>query len=309
MSENATEFSIPARLNVVLAVVLVATLGMLLWTAGRLSLVWCVLVLAPLWGIVMNAVYSLIHECEHNLFHPDRRVNEAAGVLLALLFPAPFHLLRQGHLGHHLRNRSDDEAFDLFFPDDNALWKHLQLYGILAGLYWVVVALSSLLALLSPSLLGPDRVRFDRPTAALLASLNPRYAGLIRLEAFAIMVLHASLPWLLSVPLSHYVIVLYGFALSWSGLQYVHHFGTVRDVRRGARNLRTWRWLDALWLNHNHHLTHHVHPTVPWIHLPRIPLGADGTRQGLLGAYVRMWKGPRLTTAHVENRYAGLVIR
>jgi fatty acid desaturase len=303
------DFRIPGRLNVVVAAALVVVLGVILWTAGRVSLAWCALVLAPLWGIVMNAVYSLIHEAEHNLLHGDARVNEAAGVLLALLFPAPFHLLRQGHLGHHLRNRSDDEAFDLYFPDDNALWKRAQLYGILAGFYWVVVALSSLIALARPSWLGPARVRFDRPTAALLESLNPKYERLIRLEALVIVVLHGSLPWLLSVPVSHYVIVLYGFGLSWSGLQYVHHFGTVRDVRRGARNLKTWPLLDALWLNHNYHLTHHLNPTVPWIHLPRVSRDADGARESLLRAYVRMWRGPRLTTVRVQNRYAGLVIR
>ena len=307
MSER--DFPIPGKLNVAVATAYVCILGVLLWTAGRVSLGWCGLVLAPLWGIVMNAVYSLIHEAEHNLFHHDPRVNEAAGVLLALLFPAPFHLLRQGHLGHHLRNRSDDEAFDLYFPDDRALWKRAQLYGILLGLYWAVVALSSVIALVRPSLLHPHRVRFDRPTAALLESLNPKYEHLIRREALAIVVLHAGLLWLFSIPLHHYVVVLYGFGLSWSGLQYVHHFGTVRDVRRGARNLETWPLLDALWLNHNYHLTHHLHPTVPWIHLPRIPLGAEGRRASLLGAYVRMWSGPRLTTVHVQNRYAGLVIR
>ena len=53
-------------------------------------------------------------------------------------------------------------------------------------------------------------------------------------------------------------------------MQYVHHFGTTRHVLEGARNLWIWGPLDALWLNHNWHLTHHKHPTVPWIHLPHI---------------------------------------
>ncbi len=29
----------------------------------------------------------------------------------------------------------------------------------------------------------------------------------------------------------------------------------------------------------------------------------------LLLAYLRMWRGPRLTTIRVQNRYAGLVVR
>lgn len=307
MSERAVP--IPWRLNVAIATAQVAVLGAIMWTAGQVSVGWCALVLAPLWGIVMNAVYSLIHEAEHNLFHPDPRVNDAAGVLLALLFPAPFHLLRQGHLGHHLRNRSDDEAFDLYFPEDRPLWKRMQLYGILTGCYWVVVTLSSIVALVRPSLLRPGGVRFDRPTAALLESLNPRYERLIRLEAAAIVLLHPALVWLLGVPVLHYLIVLYGFGLSWSGFQYVHHFGTVRDVRRGARNLATWALLDLVWLNHNYHLSHHLHPTVPWIHLPALATGPEGERESLVRAYARMWRGPQLTTDRVQNRYAGLVVR
>jgi fatty acid desaturase len=143
----------------------------------------------------------------------------------------------------------------------------------------------------------------------LLESLNPRYERLIRLEALTIVVLHGAIVWLLSVPLAHYVIVLYGFGLSWSGFQYVHHFGTVRDVRRGARNLRTWALLDLVWLNHNFHLNHHAHPTVPWIHLPALATGPDGERESLVRAYARMWRGPQLTTVRVQNRYAGLVVR
>jgi len=303
------DVSIPWSLNLLIAAAQVAALGVIMGAAGRVSVWWCALVLAPLWGIVMNAVYSLIHEAEHNLFHPDPRVNDTAGVVLALLFPAPFHLLRQGHLGHHVRNRSDDEAFDLYFPEDSRLWKFVQLYGILIGLYWAVVTLSSVVALVRPSLLRPDRVRFDRPTAALLESLNPRYEPWIRLEALAIVLVHGAGLWLLAVPLTHYLIVLYGFGLSWSGFQYVHHFGTVRDVRRGARNLKTWPVLDAIWLNHNYHLNHHAHPTVPWIGVPALPAGPDGEPQSLVRAYLRMWRGPRLTTVRVQNRYAGFVIR
>ncbi len=62
----------------------------------------------------------------------------------------------------------------------------------------------------------------------------------------------------------------FGFGLSWSAMQYVHHYGTERHVTRGARNLRFWDPIDRLWLNHNWHLVHHEHPTVPWIHLPEM---------------------------------------
>jgi fatty acid desaturase len=92
-------------------------------------------------------------------------------------------------------------------------------------------------------------------------------------------------------------------------MQYVHHFGTTRHVLEGARNLWIGAPIDAIWLNHNWHLTHHKHPTVPWVHLPRLGRREDPDRGFLPWHYLRMWRGPRRATQHVENRYAGRVIR
>ena len=78
-------------------------------------------------------------------------------------FPAPFHLIRQGHIGHHIRNRSDDEAFDLYFSNESRFWKCVQLYGTLTGLFWVLIYVTNLVVLL-PSVAGalPGR---DQPHA------------------------------------------------------------------------------------------------------------------------------------------------
>src|SRR5450755_5041611 len=95
-------------------------------------------------------------------FFSNRRLNDATGMLMALFFPAPFHLIRQGHIGHHLRNRSDDEAFDLYFDGEHLVWKYLQLYGILTDLYYLVVALSNLVVLIVPYVMRPGAFNFDR---------------------------------------------------------------------------------------------------------------------------------------------------
>jgi hypothetical protein len=92
-------------------------------------------------------------------------------------------------------------------------------------------------------------------------------------------------------------------------MQYVHHYGTERHVTRGARNLWIWRPLDALWLNHNWHLTHHENPTVPWIHLPGLGATENPKRGFLVTAYLRMWRGPRRTSERVQNKYAGRIIQ
>jgi fatty acid desaturase len=309
MTIASQDFPIPARLNLLIMAVQLAILPTLLWLAGKVESWLELALLASAYGITMNSGYALLHEAEHNLFHPDFKVNQVGGVLLALFFPAPFHLIRQGHLGHHMRNRSDDEAFDFYFEGENPIWKYLQFYGILTGLFWIVIVLGNPLALIKPSLLEPKYASFDRPTAAFLASLNPKFQWLIRMEALLVFLLHGSLVWLGNIPLWNYAAVLFGFGFSWSAMQYVHHFGTVRDVQKGARNLRTFSWLDALWLNHNWHLNHHINPTVPWIHLPRLYAGEEFERGSLLQAYLRMWRGPRWTTERVENLYAGIIIR
>ncbi|HVR76273.1 MAG TPA: fatty acid desaturase [Planctomycetota bacterium] len=305
----ARRYPIPWRLNLLVIALQLAAVGACMHGA-RVVESWTGLgLLALAFGAVMNSVYSTIHEAEHAILFPSRRWNDLAGVLLALLFPAPFHLIRQGHLGHHLRNRSDDEAFDLIIEGERPAWKRLQFYGIITGFYWVVVALGNLLVLVLPSALTRGNFEFDKASAAFMESLNPRYWKLIRLEALAAIILHAAILLGAGIPAVNYAIMYLGFGWMWSAMQYVHHFGTERHVTRGARNLWIWAPLDLVWLNHNWHLTHHSNPTVPWNHLPRLGVETGPGRGFLPWAYLRMWRGPRRSAEHVENRYAGQVIR
>lgn len=303
---------IPGTLNLIIAAVqLMLLLSLLLLTAFAGNL-WQVGALALGYGILMNSGYAMLHEAEHNLLHRNKRINDAVGVLLALFFPAPFHLLRQGHIGHHMRNRSDDEAFDFYFEGENKVWKYLQLYGILTGLFWCVIVTSNLLAVVYPKMLtasSAKKTRFDRPTEALVETLNPKFLPYIRLEAAAVILLHGSILYFMNISIVYYACVLFGFGFLWSALQYVHHFGTNRDVQNGALNLKTFRWLDLIWLNHNWHLRHHQEPTVPWVYLPHLGQGSFEKRGSVLNAYLAMWKGPRKTKKRVKNRYAGKIIR
>jgi fatty acid desaturase len=148
------------------------------------------LLLAVGFGIVGNSVYSIIHEAEHRILHPNPKLNDVLGAGMALLFPAAFHLIRQGHIGHHLRNRSDDEAFDFYFYGEQPILKWLQLYGILTGLYWATVVLSNFIVLICPFVLKRRYFEFDRPSSALMDSFNPNYWPIIKIEALMAIVLH-----------------------------------------------------------------------------------------------------------------------
>jgi len=279
---------IPSRLNAAIAVAQVASVAALLFFA-RHARGWRLALFAIAFAIVMNSVYSIIHEAEHGILFESRRSNDAAGVAMALLFPAPFHLIRQGHLGHHNRNRTDDEAFDFWFEGEHPLWKRLQFYGILTGFYWLTVVLSNVIVLLVPRLFDRSRFEFDRPSAAFMDALNPAYWKWIRFEALAAIALHVSIVYFMHDAVV-YATMYAAFGFSWSAMQYVHHFDTERDVRNGARNLWLFAPIDAIWLNHNWHLTHHRNPKVPWIHLPALETHERGF---LIAAYVRMWRGPR----------------
>jgi fatty acid desaturase len=265
--------------------------------------------LAVAYALAMNSAYLMLHEAEHGLLHPNPWTNDIVGTLLALFFPAPFHLLRQGHLGHHVRNRSDDEAFDFYFPNDNRLWKNWAFYNILSGGFWLCIAASNLLLPFKPRLWTSRSASLDRPTEALLESLNPRYDRLIRLEAVATLALHAGLVFGFGVPILRWMALIGTFGISWSSMQYMHHYGTERDVHKGARNLRSWRWLDALWLNHNWHQRHHEHPYVPWMHLPTLADGPAEKRESMLRAWLAQWRGPRPAPSRILNPHAGRTIR
>ena len=301
-------YPIPNVLNICIAAAQLVSLITMFWVASWVSSWHGLAVTAILYGIIMNSAYSTIHEAEHNLFHRNSRLNVGAGVILALFFPAPFHLIRQGHIGHHLRNRSDDEAFDVYFPEDQPVWRWLYWYGIITGVFWIVVATSNFLVLFVPTMTKQNGW-FARPTEAVLESFNPKYWPVIRLEAAAAILLHLGLVVALRVPLLHYCVMVFGFGFMWSAMQYVHHFATERDVRHGARNLRTFPLLDLIWLNHNYHLNHHMRPTVPWIYLPSLYQGEQFDRSSLLLAYLRMWRGPRLTQERVNNIFAGRIIK
>ena len=300
---------IPTGRNAAIVIAQLASFVVVFWLASRATAWLQIAMLSCAFAVLGNSIYAVVHEAEHGILFSSRRANDLVGALLALLFPASFHLLRQSHLGHHLRNRSDDEAFDFYFEGENAVWKWLQLYGILTGFFWLVIAFSNFAVLLCPFVFNSKYFRFDRPSSAYMDSLNPRFWWKIRLEAAAAVALHALIIWGLDIPLATYAIVYLGFGVSWSAMQYVHHFGTQRDIVDGSRNLWLFAPIDWVWLHHNWHHTHHQHPTVPWIHLPRLSRQQGAMREFLVWHYVRMWRGPRYTNNHVENRYAGRIIR
>lgn len=304
---RAEPYPIPATLNLAIVAAQLAALAAIFVGAARATTVWELLLLAAAMGIVGNSIYSIIHEAEHRMLHPTKWVNDTLGVVMAAFFPAPYHLLRQGHLCHHRANRSDDEAFDLYFEGDLPVVKWLKFYSIITGVYWMAVVASNIVVLLCPFLLKRRYYEFDSHFAKFVEVLDPRHTRTIQAEALLAIVLHALIVMGLGIPLASYAIVYLGFGFTWSAMQYVHHFGTQRDVLEGSRNLWVLAPLDAVWLHHNWHLTHHKQPTIPWVYLPRLGREQDPERGFLVWHYLKMWRGPRYTDKRVKNTFHGEV--
>jgi fatty acid desaturase len=305
----AEMLSIPDRLNAAILGFQLALIFLCFWAASIVSSLGWLVALAVGFAVLMVGVYSIIHESEHGILFSDSRANLAGGVLMAAFFPIPFHLLRQGHLGHHLRNRSDDEAFDLWFEGESPIWKWMQWVGILTGLFYLVIVIGNFAVLILPFIFKQRWFTFDRPSVAFMNALNPRYRRLIQIEAVGVIALHASIITMLEIPLAHYLVLYSAFGALWSGMQYVHHYATERHITRGARNLWICWPIDKFWLDHNWHRVHHEHPTISWIHLEKLGRTRGDDRGFLPWIYLRMWSGPRKASGHVENRFAGKVIR
>lgn len=286
---------VPDRLNLVLVFVVFGAAIVLLWLGSWVEKWYAVLGLGIAFSYVLLTNYALLHEATHHNLHSNPRMNRWLGVLTGLLFPVPFSMVHTTHQGHHLRNRTDYEMFDLYYATDNRLLKYAQWYSILCGLFWPVIPLGAVLFALCPAVLRTRAFRTARSSSYFLGDIRAAEIRTIRLEVLLIVGFFTALFWLLSLRWWS-MLVLYGcFAFSWSTRQYVGHAFTRRDVIEGAWNLRhnwlmTWVLLHGEW-----DLNHHRRPDVSWYYLPRLSPPGE-TRLSYVKQYWRLWLGPRPAT-------------
>jgi fatty acid desaturase len=286
------DMPIPNRLNLFLVGLVVSGALGLLWLASHVGSWWAVLAVGVAFSYLLLTNYALLHEATHDNLNSDPRLNYWLGVMTGLLFPVPFSMIWTTHQGHHLRNRTDFEMFDLYYASDNKLLKYGQWYSILLGLFWPIVPLGGLLAAFFPKLLTLRPLRKARSSTYLVGDIGDIPVWAVRFEMLLIIAFFAGLFWVFDLRWQN-TLVLYGcFALNWSTRQYVGHAFTKRDVIEGAWNLRhswpmTWILLHGEW-----DLNHHRRPDVSWYYLPRLS-AANEPRLGYVRQYWRLWRGPR----------------
>jgi fatty acid desaturase len=149
MPDNAT-YEIPEKRNIaIFMLALPATWG-LLWIASHSSIGWALLA-AWAFSLVNHTPFSLMHEAVHGVFSSNRTRNDIFGTLCSPALPTSFTLQKIAHLGHHRRNRTDEELYDYYLPNQSKAQRNFQVYaGNLLGFYWFSIPVSNLIYLVAP---------------------------------------------------------------------------------------------------------------------------------------------------------------
>jgi fatty acid desaturase len=290
-----SDMPIPNRLNLALVVGVIAAAIGLLWLGSRVEAWYAVLGVGVVFSYVLLTNYALLHEAAHGNLHSNARINDALGVVTGLLFPIPFSMIRTTHQGHHLRNRTDHEMFDLYYPGDNRLVKYAQWYSILCGLFWPVIPLGAVLFAVCPSVLRTRAFRRARSSSYLLGDIQDAEVRAIRGEVLLIVGFFAALFWVLGLHGVNTLVLYACFSVNWSTRQYVGHAFARRDVVEGAWNLWHNRLMTWVLLHGEWDLNHHRRPDVSWFYLPQLS-PPDEPRPGYMRQYWRQWLGPRPST-------------
>src|SRR5206468_1526751 len=119
--EPPADMPIPNRLNLLLVTVVAAGAIGLLWLGSWVESWWATLAAGIAFSYLLLTNYALFHEAGHGNLHSCPKVNRVLGTIAGMLFPMPFSMFRVTHQGHHLRNRTDHEMFDLYYPTDRKL--------------------------------------------------------------------------------------------------------------------------------------------------------------------------------------------
>ena len=288
--------ALPVRANLAIAIAALAANIALLWAASHAGTWWGVALAAFGFSFTNNTVFSLQHEAVHGHFHPNRRVNDDAGVLFAAFFPTIFAVQRISHLGHHRRNRTDAELYDYVLPGQSWWLKTYWIYCLLFGFYWAIIPVAMLVYVVAPRAFrstafrhGPARWWGFEPFVEDIARAPVREVwpqGLVTLGV------QVALFIVLDLSVWGWLAAYWAFGINWSSVQYTDHAGSPRDVIEGAWNLRFWPVTQALFLNYNLHLVHHRDPSLPWTALPA-RVRTEDPRPGFWPIYLRLFLGAR----------------
>lgn len=286
----------PALLNISITAGSLVIYCVALYAASHSPSFWGQVIAVVIFANVGNTLFALLHESVHGIFSRNYRVNEIFGQIAAMCFPTGLRFQRTCHLGHHLRNRTDHEIFDMYYPTDNKFMKFVQFYCILTGIYWLSVPLGCLVYLFFPWAYRifetPLFSKTQTDSVMLLPFLDHPAKHRIRFELLLTLGFQVALFYALDLSFWPTFACFWVFGMYWGSLQYADHAWSPRDIREGAWDLKVNPLTRLIFLNYHYHLAHHMHPRLPWLYLPEY-VDQSRPRPGFLGIYLEMWKGPK----------------
>ena len=267
-----------------------------LWVASH-SVWWLVMLAAWFFSLVNMLPFSLMHEAVHGVGSSSKTKNYLLGLIGGVAFGTSVTMQTVAHLGHHKRNRTDDELYDYYLPTQSKGMRNFWLYaGNLFGLYWFCIPFSNAIYLMAPwayrSKLFVNKIAPALGFGPYVNDLAELPVSNVWCEVALVFVYQAILWWLLDITWQGWLLCYWFFALHWSALQYVDHAWSARDIVNGAWDLRVSapaRWLA---LNYHYHLAHHQHPKEPWIRLPAL-MDKKMLQPSFWEIYFSLWKGVR----------------
>ena len=286
---------VPVVRNIVTVATTAALPVLVVWAAVTLShpVAWVLAV--PAMALAQNRLFILHHEAAHRMLFPNRRLNDLVGITLIgwLTFGTGSHGYRLGHVNHHR---------DEFGPKEPDF--------LLYALY--PVSRQSMRRKLVRDATGVSAFRIVRPRFQRLGNARHRRLTLMFLAGQALI---ATVFW----ATGHPWLYLFLWVVPWVFLYQVlnriraiaEHGGMTRssDRRRASRHVCQTPLAQALLVpcNVGYHVAHHVDPTVPMRHLPRLHrvLVEDGylTEDLVWPSYRDLWRalaagpGPQGTAA------------
>ena len=296
-SENiAAHEAPPTSLNIAITLGAVALYCGSLWAASHVDSLAGKIIAVIVFANVGNTLFALLHESVHGVFSRNYWVNEVFGQLAAMCFPTGLRFQRTCHFGHHLRNRTDNEIFDMYYPTDNKFMKYVQFYCILTGIYWLSVPFGCLVYLFMPWAYRifetPLLSKTQTDSAMLLPFLDHPAKHRIRLELLLTLGFQVMLFLVLDLSFWPTFACFWIFGMYWGSLQYADHAWSPRDIRAGAWDLKVNPVTRLIFLNYHYHLAHHMQPRLPWLYLPQ-HVDHSKPRPSFFKIYLEMWKGPK----------------
>ena len=262
-------------LNIIILITATVVNGVCLYIASHSGWGWTILAML-IFSLSNNTMFSLLHECVHDVFSPSTTLNRWVGRYTASWFPTGFAVQRAYHLLHHRNNRSASEQFDVLHEHDVRWLKYAQWYAIFSGLYWVIATIGVLIFALTPKrwrdaivqLLGKQG-GVQTGGKSYIGALNALPPIQARAEVWGAMAFQLMCFVVLDLSVSGWLLCYASFGLQWSSLQYTDHAYSPLDRRNGAWNLIVPKFIRLIFLNYHYHLAHHQYPQIAWRDLPK----------------------------------------